>query len=353
MAETITIAGRKFPKTGVYVAGAATAGVVGWAWWTRSREDFDAREAQREIDESLPGPVEEPTDTPGFGVIGGVTPKTNAEWNETAVTRLMNIGIDAVAAQAAIGKFLQRRPLNPTEAALVEQAIAAAGYPPENAPWVIIRETPGVVQPPPGLPAPTGLRAIFLRWNGNTPIYRISWNPVSGAKDYHVQHGAGSQSFMTGVSFDNQGSAPGKVDTWHVAARGVDNKIGPRATLNFTAATKTGGTPGTPVTGAPKTPPGFLKIQKMSRSTYQITFAVPSGATQFRYRRRAANNSTATSGWATAGSGVILRSGTFRGWARITARALFTRRTSFRVEVQAGNSKGWGPPAVSNAITMP
>jgi hypothetical protein len=346
MAETITIAGRKFPKTGVYVAAAGTAGILGWAWWTRAREDFAADEAQREIDESLPGPVEPPTDTPGFGVIGATPPKTNAEWNNFAITQLMNIGIDAVAAQAAIGKFLQRRHLTPAEAALVEQAIAAAGYPPENAPWVILRETPGTVVPPAGLPAPTGLRAIFLRWNGNTPIYRIAWNPVSGAKDYHWQHGAGSQGFMAGVSFDNQGSAPGKVDTWHIAARGVDNKIGPRATLTFTAASKTGAAP----SGVPGVP-GFAKAQRTGRGTYQITFAVPAGSTKFQYRRR--TSARALSGWATVGTNVILRSGTFKGWARISARALYARRTTFQVEVRAGNAKGWGRSAVTNAITLP
>jgi hypothetical protein len=190
------------------------------------------------------------------------------------------------------------------------------------------------------------LRAIFLRWNGNTPIYRISWNPVSGAKDYHWQHGGGSQGFMTAVSFDNQGSAPGKVDTWHIAARGVDNKIGPRATLNFTAASKTGTVAGLPGN------PGFLNIAKTGRTTYDINFVPPAGATMFRYRRFAGGR--ATSGWATAGTSIIIKSGQFKGIAKIRARALFARPTAFRIEVQAGNSKGWGGKAMSrNAITLP
>jgi hypothetical protein len=188
MAETITIAGKKLPKTAVYVAGAGTVGIVGYAWWSRGRSDFEAQ--QKAIDDALPGPVPEPTDEPGFDVIGGGgPPKTNADWNELAITRLMNIGIDAVAAQAAIGKFLARRPLNAAEASLVEQAIAAAGFPPENQPWVIIRETPGAVIPKP-TPTPTGVPAA-PRNMGVLPKapgrVGIAWPKVTGATKYRYR----------------------------------------------------------------------------------------------------------------------------------------------------------------------
>src|SRR3546814_4992989 len=73
--------------------------------------------------------------------LGGPRPTTNDEWNAKAVQALLNIGYDAIAVQNAIGKFLQRRPLNLVEAQLVEAAVAAAGYPPENPPWVKIGST--------------------------------------------------------------------------------------------------------------------------------------------------------------------------------------------------------------------
>jgi hypothetical protein len=342
-AETVKIGGKPVSKKVLYGGGAVALGVVGYAWYTSSMGGTATAEPEEEIPEAVPPP----TDEPGFDVVGGgPPPTTNADWNAKAIQSLLNIGYDAVAAQAAIGKFLQRRSLTPTEAALVEAAIAAAGYPPENPPWVIIRDQPGQVVPPASLPAPTGLRATLLRWNGNTPIYRIQWNAVSGAKDYHWQHGNGSSGFMSGISFDNNGSAPGKVDTWHIAARGVDNKIGPRATLNFTAASKTGTAP----SGVPGVP-GFAKAQRMSSTTYQLTFAAPAGATKFRYRRRIP--AKALSGWATVGTSVVLKSGTFKGWARITGRALYRTPTTFSIEVQAGNAKGWGRPVTTNAIRLP
>lgn len=333
MAETITIAGRKFPKTGVYVAGAATAGVVGWAWWTRAREDAGLAAAQKEIDDSLPGPVAEPTDTPGFDVVGGIAVKTNAEWTREAVLWLQNNGIDATAASAAIGKFMARQTLTPAEASLVEQAVASTGPPPEGGPWPIIRATvPGPVTPT-TLPAPTGLRAILLRWNGNTPIYRITWNAVSGAKDYHVRHVGGSSGFQASTSFDNAGSAPGKTDKWEVAARGVDNLIGPYAPLSFVAATKTGTAPTT--SGVPGAIASFGLIAG-APNKFGLSFKAAPGATSYRYR------------WIIDGRGgpwAVARSTTF------TVTWKVVRGRKVQAEVFGVNAKGNGPAKRSNVVT--
>lgn len=328
--DTVKVGGKPVNKKVLYAGGAVALGVVGYAWYTSSVGGTGT--AEPEEDQELPEPVAPPSDQPGFDVVGGgPPPTTNADWNARAIQSLLNIGIDATAAQAAIGKFIQRRSLNPVEASLVEQAIAAAGYPPENGPWVIIRDQPGVVVPPATLPAPTGLRAILLRWNGNTPIYRISWNPVNGAKDYHWQHGNGSQGFMAGVSFDNQGSAPGKVDTWHIAARGVDNKIGPRATLNFTAAVKSGS-----VTTKP-TPPKTV-----------VSAAVGGGKAHIRW-------SGATGG---PGSYYEIRSrGQVGVWKRVNATAYTTQArwnkgTRLAFEVRTRNRLGVSAGKVSNAIII-
>jgi hypothetical protein len=211
MAETITIAGKKLPKTGVYVAGAGVVGIVGYAWWSKGRDDFAAQQAA--IDEKLPGPIEAPTDEPGFDVVGGVgPPKTNADWNATAIEKLMNIGVDAVAAQAAIGKFLQRRFLTVAEASLVEQAIAAAGYPPENGPWVILRApipgptTPAPVTPPPGTkPPPTtstkpGAAGFVNITKTGRSTYNINFVPPGNATQFRYRRIAGGKgSAWSGV----------------------------------------------------------------------------------------------------------------------------------------------------------
>lgn len=187
MAETVTIAGRKFPKTGVYVAGAVTVGIVGYAWFTRGRAV-----AEEEPVEELPEPVEPPTDEPGFTVTGGGPPPgTNADWSELAKDRLIAIGIEPLGLSSAIGKFLARKPLNKTEADLVRQAISAAGYPPENGPWVIIEETPGSTVPPGGGPspvvkpktAPSSVRAV----PGRHATATITWTKVPGATSYEIR----------------------------------------------------------------------------------------------------------------------------------------------------------------------
>jgi hypothetical protein len=128
MPETVTIAGKKMPKNVVIVGGAVAAGVVGYAWFTSGRGDETPAP-------QLPEPVPEPTDDPGFSISGGGGPPgTNAEWTQKAIDYLINYGIDATALSSALGKFLDRKPLNKVEADLVRQAMAVAGIPPQFGP---------------------------------------------------------------------------------------------------------------------------------------------------------------------------------------------------------------------------
>lgn len=144
MAEQIELFGKRYPKNAVYVVGAAAAGVIGYAWWTRGTETTETLP-----EEELPLPVEEPTDEPGFTVTGGgPVPMTNADWNELAVDRLANSGYDAIAVRTALGKFLARARLTKTEVNIVQAALAAAGPPPQNGPWHILEEIAGSIPPP-------------------------------------------------------------------------------------------------------------------------------------------------------------------------------------------------------------
>src|SRR5690606_15718185 len=116
---------------------------------------------------------------------GGPERKTNADWTDLAVTRMMNIGIDGAAASSAIGKFLARKALTKTEADLVRQAIAHAGYPPENGPWTIIESTNGGITKP---NAPKGLKA-----EGISPTQvSLVWQPVNGIESYVLKRDNGS-----------------------------------------------------------------------------------------------------------------------------------------------------------------
>lgn len=243
MPETIKIPGIKkpLPKNTVYILGAGAAGFVGYAWFTAGRSSGPEAPAEP----ALPEPVPEPTDEPGFGVDGGGPPPgTNADWTAKAIDSLLSIGIDGKAASSALGKFLQRQRLNKVEVDLVRQAIAFAGYPPENGPWTILEEDTGVVAP--GLLAPQNFQA-----QGGPQSVNLTWSPVTGAVGYQTrlvglpwgpQHTGTSQT----VPFPPQTKA--NEYTFEVRAVGPTNGVGPVATAKATVGPSSGAGPGSKAT---------------------------------------------------------------------------------------------------------
>lgn len=202
MAETIAIAGKKVPKTFVIVVGAGAIGFVGYAWWTKGTSGEEPTVPVEEI----PEPVEVPTDRPGFSAsTGDPPPISNAEWGELAVQRLIAIGLDGPAVSSAIGEFLARKPLSTVEADLVQQAIRAAGLPPQGGPWTVLAEPippPVSAQPAPGPPT-------NLRYSGKTKTQlTVSWSPpvstdgVTIAKyyvEFYGQHAGGATFVVSSV----------------------------------------------------------------------------------------------------------------------------------------------------------
>lgn len=213
MAETIKLFGKPVPKNVVIVGGAIAAGVVGYAWFKQGTGGEELPSG------ALPEPVPEPTDTPGFEVLGTApAPMTNAEWTQLAVERLINIGIDGPGVSAAIGKFLARKPLNTTEQSLVQQALAHAGQPPVGGPYVVIPEVSGaVITPPPppppppppannpppvstkpyasdhDIPAVTGFSAV-----GGNNVAHLTWQAVPHADGYEIARLDAGQGGGTG-----------------------------------------------------------------------------------------------------------------------------------------------------------
>jgi hypothetical protein len=331
MAETVKVPGIKKPqnKNVIYIGGAVAVGVVGYAWYSRGTADYAAQ--QKAIDESLPGAVEVPTDTPGFSATGGGPPPgNNADWGELAVQRLMNIGLDAIAVSAAIGKFLQRQPLNTTEASLVEQAIRAAGLPPENGPWVIIRATtPGPVVPPPaaGLLAPV---VSHTAPSGSRNIVTYSWPPVPGAVKYRFIHVGGSTGYITATKFTTAGAAAGRTDVWKIAAVNATGGIGPYTTVSV--AIPAAGA----VAGKPPAAPRSLGVLPLAPGRVRLAWPKVSGATNYRFRWETA---TSRSAWAYDKDG------------RIDVTWRFRKGTVFTAVVQAGNKYGWSPIRRGNRAT--
>lgn len=197
MPETVTIAGKKFPKNAVLVGGAGVAGIVGYAWFSKGRN--------QPAPPALPEPVPEPTDTPGFGadINNGAAPGTNDAWVNLAVARAIGIGLDGGSVAEALGMFLAQQRLTKTQASLVRTAIGLAGYPPVGPPgggsWVVLEQdtggtTPPPVEPPPTQPPPVqpppaiGPPATPTRFaaGGDRGGVWLAWDPVAGADSYEI-----------------------------------------------------------------------------------------------------------------------------------------------------------------------
>lgn len=163
----------------VFGSIAAAVGIVGYAWITRNGSSGEVTEDEGLI-ESGSGERIPPTTINSEGFFDNRTGiKTNDEWRDVAIEKLRDIGRDAGAVSTALGNFIAKRPLSKTDAGLVREAIAAAGYPPVGGPWVVNEDpTPAAV----GLPAPsvTGGQVVH---DGNVGI-RWHWSPVAGATGY-------------------------------------------------------------------------------------------------------------------------------------------------------------------------
>lgn len=183
----------KVPTMWLGVAGAATAGVVGYAWWTRGLADATGDElgAAEEVYDPYGYPLQ-PGSTPDYRPPTTVNSNTdvnnttgytnNVEWFDAAVDRLtVNFGVSDVAtASAALSRYLDRQTLTAAQVDMVRYVVNAIGQPPEGRPYQIRSEGP----PPAavGLPAPTGL-------TGAPQPTRItwSWSAVTGATGYDVE----------------------------------------------------------------------------------------------------------------------------------------------------------------------
>jgi hypothetical protein len=151
MADTV-----KIPVVGpvktqwVWIGGALVLGIVGYAYWTRSRATAPPAPL---TEEEIPQDREPPPTIVGsqdFDFQGAsAIINTNSEWTIAATQYLTDVGWDGILILTTLGKFLARRPLTEAEANLVQAAKGAVGEPPQGGPWPIIRATaPGPSTPP-------------------------------------------------------------------------------------------------------------------------------------------------------------------------------------------------------------
>lgn len=176
-------------KKWVYIAAAATAGIVGYAYWNKSR----AEAAESEVSDYTEGP--------GYAMDSGVdeyvnpggsqppveedyvsAPTTNAEWAQKAVAILVETGYDPIEASLAVGRYLARQTLTSTQANMIRAASAQLGPPPVGSYPITVTPTtptkpddpkPPVIKPPVKPPVkpptvkpkpPSGKYVTVTRW---------------------------------------------------------------------------------------------------------------------------------------------------------------------------------------------
>lgn len=276
MPETVKIFGKQYPKGWVYAGGAAVAGIAVYAWW--SKGGGFAEEEEPLFDE-FGNPIAGPT--PGLEspnvldsnleVNVGTGFEDNAEWSRFAIDYLEGRGHNAQAVASAIGKFLQRKPLNQIEADLVGQAVAVAGWPPDDRPWTVVQET----SPPPaevGLVAPPNFQA-----SGGVGYADLSWGSVTGAASYETE--------IAGLGYRNVGNTTSQrvqfpsnargVYTFRVRAVGPSNTKGPHS-----SATATVNSAGTGALPAPT-----AQCSSSTRTSVTITWGSVPGAKTYLVTR--------------------------------------------------------------------
>jgi hypothetical protein len=135
------------------------------------------------------------------------SPTTNAAWSQYVQQQLATIGYDPETVAGAIGAYLAQIPLTPTQAGIVQVALAECGPPPQGEYSIIPQGTgsgtgtgTGTTTPTSGGPvtvAPTGFRVVSVTGNN----VNLAWNPVAGATGYVIAYGptSGSQAYKQGV----------------------------------------------------------------------------------------------------------------------------------------------------------
>ncbi len=133
----------------LYGAIALVVGIVGYAWWNRSRA-----EATTVVDPATgsedpatggayvnPRPVTSTVDQTGDVI------DTNAEWTQAVTARLSTMFYDSQFIATTLGRYLGRQPLTADEADLIRTAWAFEGKPPDGPDSFTLSNTGG--QPTP------------------------------------------------------------------------------------------------------------------------------------------------------------------------------------------------------------
>jgi len=226
-------------KPWLYAGGAAVAGIVGYAWWTKGAIVEDTGFAVE-----LPATEFTPPTVVDSGIsVGNTTPtpgiaENNVEWANMAREQAAGLGFSIGVTASALTKYLGKVSLTPTEASLIRGVVAILGQPPQNGPYTITESGP---EPPPT--HDPGTKVTGLRWEfggRNSPGYWdlpesyrgvVAWTPVVGATGYRVRALSGTPMVETDPFHAAVALAPGS-HTYYVTPLFAD-KLGEEASISF------------------------------------------------------------------------------------------------------------------------
>lgn len=265
-------------KAYIFVPAGIAAAYVAWRWYVASQESEEEPAGADGLYSS--GDLSEY----GLSTTGGATNVTgnsntstdgtnpnaiddNAEWTNKVLERLGNQGYDGQVVAAALGEFLARRSLDPSEATIARTALAVAGQPPVGGPYSVIEAaTTGTAT----LAAPTGLKVTKV----GTDYVNLAWTTVAGATEYAVYRSdTGSMTVRAGGgSVTVYGLKPYTAYSFQVAAVGSGGKVGPKSTSVNTETTIN-----------PLARPATPKVSSVTRSSFRATTSAVAGATRYRW----------------------------------------------------------------------
>jgi hypothetical protein len=138
----------KVKKPVLYAGGAAVAGIVGYAWWTRGAlvadESLDVEFPATDFE--APTVVDSGISVGGGPITGEPIARTNVEWVTMAREQAAGFGASEALTNSAISKYLGKARLTVAEVALISAIVAVLGQPPTGGPYSIL---PADVTPPP------------------------------------------------------------------------------------------------------------------------------------------------------------------------------------------------------------
>lgn len=263
----------KSPKWVVYGLGGLAAAYVAWKWYQAGRgepegDDLMYNPDLSEYGQSTAGGPFNVGGNTGSTITDGTAPDAiddNAEWTNRAVELLANAGYDPAVVYAALGEFLARRALDPTEATIARAALAAVGQPPVGRPWSVIEEAATGTGT---LPAPSGLKVGTV----TDSSVSLSWSSVAGAGSYQVYKDGSAAVAVSGTSATVSGLKESTTYKFAVAAISTTGKTGTRSSevsAKTSAKPKTS-TPAPSTGSSSKVPPYVEVIAKKGDSISKI-----------------------------------------------------------------------------------